>query len=354
MKGKTVIIVCRLDGYANSVRPIKIKEFLEKKKYTVEIYNTYNKNSSESILLKISRKILPKAIKQYLFYLLLKWNGRKLEKIMRQKRPDILICESEPDAYVLTKNLPCVTVYDCPTPFADELYYGGQMSKMIYALHRKMELKIYRHVDHLTFHWASYNAYVKKSYAGKNMFELNWGCTPKPKLAQYKSNPRVVYLGNLDGYWINLPLLSALSKMYPIDVYGGPPPDKKWGLNYCGYAHPDVLTKYQFGLITITKDELRRKGFSAKHLEYISYGLPVLCPDWRNDRRLTDVTIPFNEMNFVAQIHKYAEKGKWTAISKACVRKSKLYSWERQLRALDKIVANQDKEGAKNQGVIAC
>ena len=129
-----------------------------------------------------------------------------------------------------------------------------------------------------------------------------------------------------------------MSRQYPIDVYGGPPPDEKLGLNYLGYAAPDVLEEYQFGLITITDDDLRREGFSAKHLEYVSYGLPVLCPEWRQDHRLAQVTIPFNETNFLAQVRRYSDPDAWQEIHEHSVRTASDLSWERQLRPLDDII----------------
>jgi hypothetical protein len=46
-----------------------------------------------------------------------------------------------------------------------------------------------------------------------------------------------------------------------------------------------VLLSYQAGLITCTRDELRRDGFSAKHLQYLAHGLPVLAPEWRRHPR---------------------------------------------------------------------
>jgi hypothetical protein len=99
-----------------------------------------------------------------------------------------------------------------------------------------------------------------------------------------------------------------------------------------------VLLDYQFGLITITDDDLRRVGFSAKHLEYVSYGLPVLCPEWRQDHRLAGVTIPFNETSFLAQLRRCSDRDVWQEIHEQCVATAADLSWERQLRPLDEIV----------------
>ena len=48
-RNKKVCIICTLDRFANTVRPKKIKEFLEKNGYIVELINTYpNKVKSKS------------------------------------------------------------------------------------------------------------------------------------------------------------------------------------------------------------------------------------------------------------------------------------------------------------------
>ena len=118
-------------------------------------------------------------------------------------------------------------------------------------------------MDFLSFSWESYARYAEKHYgiSGHNLRQLNWGCVPAAERAQFSEPPRVAYIGSLTSRYINLPLLSRLSKLYPhIDVYGGPPPDPSLGLNYLGWAPPTVLQQYQFGLITCTKDEIRRDG----------------------------------------------------------------------------------------------
>src|SRR5205085_3332928 len=142
-----------------------------------------------------------------------------------------------------------------------------------------LEKQLYEHVDGLSFSWESYARYVSKHYgiSGRNFTQLNWGCEPSAERADFASPPRVAYIGSLSSRFIDLPLLSRLTKRYPhIDVYGAPPPDPALGLNFLGYAPPSVLLQYQLGLITCTKDELRREGFSAKHLQYLARGLPVL------------------------------------------------------------------------------
>jgi len=272
----------------------------------------------------------------------MKLRAKILERIIKKEKFDAVICENGLDSYVFTKNLNYLKIYNCPTPGVDERYYSGDLSDYVYLKLRKMELEIYKKTDYLSFHWETYKKYVQKYvYDGKNMFTLNWGCHPKPKekRAEFACPPKIVFLGHLGGYWINLPLLARLTRFYKnIDVYGAPAPAKKYGLNYIGYAHPDILSKYQFGLITITKDRLRRWGFSAKHPEYLSYGLPVLVADWRKNLHLLKGSISYNEKDFLEKIKKYSDKREWQKVSDLAYKQSKKYSWDDVLKPLGKII----------------
>src|SRR5205814_9101370 len=131
---------------------------------------------------------------------------------------------------------------------------------------RGLEMQVFEGVDHLAFHWESYAWYALERYgiSGRNLLTLNFGCTPSTSRAQFADPPRVVYVGNLSAGFNDTLLLSPLAAWYPhIDVYGGPPPDPRLGLNYLGYAPSlDVLGQYQLGLVTCRKDALRRDGFS--------------------------------------------------------------------------------------------
>jgi len=359
-----IAIICILDNFCNRVRALEIKKFLNKENYRVKLINSYYLNRLShgvngskglaskmpslsvpcliSIALKKVNLISRNYLKQYLLIYQMKLRAKTLEKIIKKEKFDAIICESAPDSYVLKKNLRCLKIFDCPTPWVDEFYYSGDLSDNAYRKLRRMELEIYKETEYLSFHWETYKKYVQKFvYNGKNMFTLNWGCHPKPKekKAEFSCPPKIVFMGNLGGYWINLPLLARLTKFYKnIDVYGAPAPPKKYRLNYKGYAHPDVLSKYQFGLITITKDRLRCWGFSAKHLEYLSYGLPVLVPDWRKDLYLLKGSIPYNEENFLEKIKQYDGKREWQKLSDLAYKQSKRYSWDKVLKPLVKII----------------
>jgi hypothetical protein len=343
---KRVCIICSLDRFANSVRPKKIKEFLEKNRYIVELINTYpNKVKSSSTIMigKIRRFFIPRFLRNYLFVLDIKHRAIVLQKEIAKRQPDVLICESEMDSYVLTKPMSCLKIFDCSSPWVDELFYSGDLSNFAYKMLRRLELETYRKSDYVAFHWDNYTNYVKKYiYKGKNFFILNWGCSPREIKAKFKKPPRIVYLGKLDGYWNNIKLLSRLAKICEIDVYGAPEPPKELGLNYKGYAPTtDVLAEYQFGLVTLSNDRLRAHSFSSKQLEYMSYGLPVLTPEWRKDPRLEKYSILYNEKNFLQKIEEYSSKEKWQKISNMCFDKTKEWDWEKVLKPLAEIIESR-------------
>ena len=153
--------------------------------------------------------------------------------------------------------------------------------------------------------------------------------------AAFASPPRVAYIGSLSSRFIDLPLLGRLSALYPhIDVYGGPPPDPALGINYRGWAPPTVLRDYQLGLITCTKDEIRRDGFSAKHLDYISYGLPVLVPAWRRHLDLLRGSVTYEEETFVARIEALSDETAWRAQSEEAYAQAERLTWDKTLSPL--------------------
>jgi hypothetical protein len=228
-------------------------------------------------------------------------------------------------------------LYDCPTPWADELYFEGRLTHRQHQKLRRHEAKIFDGVDHLSFHWETYASYAVIHYgiSGRNLLQLNWGCTPAAERVRFKDPPRIVFLSSLSSNFINLPLLSRLSKLYPIDVYGGPPPDSSLGLNYLGWAPPSVLSDYQIGLITCSKDELRRAGFSAKNLAYIAYGLPVLVPVWRRHMELVRGCIAYDEDTFLSVIEMLSHEPEWQRVSDEAYAQAQELSWERTLQPLD-------------------
>ena len=367
MRENKILIIASLDGFANSVWPINIERYISIKNYKVDILDTLyisRLKTKEGKLVKILPNPSFYAISLYileLFYFLIvmflpmykiyfgyyfitsmmKMREKIISKTIQNNHYDLIICTSQIDSYALINtNKKCKTLFSCPTPFADELYYSKLITENKHQKFRDFEVKIYKSYTYLSFHWHTYADYVKKyyNYEGKNIIKLNKGTEYVTKKALYNEKPKIVYFGRLDGDWINLPLLSKLSKIYLIDVYGLPAPDPKYGLNYKGYATSDILSEYQFGLITITTDNLRREGFSAKHLDYLSYGLPVLIPEWRESAKDLKGTILFNEENFLEKIKYYSRQEQWDIISKEALKQASEMRWEITLKSLDDIL----------------
>jgi hypothetical protein len=256
---------------------------------------------------------------------------------------DLVICETPYDAGVLTRPTSASTLYDCPAPWADEVHYDGRLSRGQYAKLRSLELRLFEGVDRLAFHWESYTRYALEHYgiSGRNLLTLNFGCTPSACRARFADPPRVVYLGNLSASFNDTPLLARLAAIYPhIDVYGGPPPDPGLGLNYLGYAPSlDILCQYQLGLVTCSKDALRREGFSSKHLHYLTYGLPVLVPAWRKHLDLLRGSLPYTEQTFRSVIEETSHQKRWQAASDEAYDQALRLDWEETLRPLQDLLA---------------
>ena len=365
MKKKQAVIVCSMDAFANAVKPKRLSDYLKGRGYHVEIFATnYLSRWGESgpwvklpgvhplqlalfalefvhfFAKKFHWTQLRTLILSAVTLPMMKLRGKLITRRLGQKTYDLMICENGMDeAMIMNKRIAKIQILDPHTPFGEELYYGGALTRRGYRCMVAFEKKIYERVDYLSFQWHTFNDYVKAhKYHGKNMINLGYGTLPKKIHAKFASPPRIVFLGLLEGYWINLPLLRKLCQLYPnLDVYGGP--SDPGGVNYKGYAPTlDVFAEYQFGLVTISDDPIRRHSFSSKHLEYVSYGLPVLTPDWRSDKILDPASIHYNPDTFLDLIAEYSDQVKWEAKHKAALAVAKQISWKKAFKPLDKIV----------------
>jgi len=359
---KRVLLVAQVDGYANGVKPTAVDRYLRDEGHDVEFVNSYYVSRASAKRGSLGNKLPRPGARRLGVYLLeaatvlvRRWPfGRRrlsyylhvadyqlrrslLRSVLRPDDFDVVICEHPQDAGLLTTRTSARTFYDCPDPYADELYDEGKLTKRQHAKFRKLEIDLFETVDGLSFSWESYARYALAHYkiSGSNFRQLNWGCTPVDERARYTAPPRIIYLGSLSSQYINLPLLSRLTKLYPhIDVYGGPEPDPSLELNYKGWAAPTILGEYQFGLITCTKDELRRDGFSAKHLDYISYGLPVLVPVWRRHMELLRGSIPYDEDDFASVVEAFSTEEAWRRKSDEAYAQAEALTWEKTLSPL--------------------
>jgi hypothetical protein len=366
--GKRVLVICQLDQYANGVRPLMIEQFLRKHGHDVRLVDTYYLSRASSSRSSFASKLpnpRPRRAALYateaasrlltrrwgfgrrlLSYHLLVADRRLRSAILASSLPldafDLVICETPYDAGVLTRPTSASTLYDCPTPFADELAFEGRLTDRQHHRLRAWETSLFESVDHLTFFWESYAQYAISSYAisGRNLMTLNYGTEPAPARARFEAPPRIAYIGSLGSRFINLDLLARLSRAYPhIDVFGGPPPNPRLGLHYRGYASAEVLRDYQLGLVTCTDDELRRQGFSAKHPLYLSYGLPVLVPAWRRHLDLLRGSVPYTAQTFPSVIDEMNNQKRWQAVSDEAYDQSRRLDWNETLRPLQDLLA---------------
>jgi hypothetical protein len=360
---KRVLIVCQLDRYANGLLPVEVERFLRRRGHEVRLANTYYLGRASGLSGSLRTKLPPLELKRCALYAVEaasvlfthRWNfGRRRlsyyvlvadwrlrRSILGSSLPlddfDLIICVHPHDAGVLTVGTSACTLYACPTPWADELYFEDRLTERQHQKLRRLETELFEGVDRLAFWWESYADYALDHYgiSGRNLMTLNFGCSPVAERVDFANPPRVVYLGSLSSRFINLPLLSRLAKVYPhIDVYGGPPPDASLGLNYLGWAPPTVLQQYQIGLITCTQDQLRRNGFSAKHLEYLAYGLPVLVPAWRRHMDLLRGSVPYSERTFASVIGTLSNEEEWRRVSDEAYAQAQRLTWDKTLRPL--------------------
>jgi hypothetical protein len=363
---KRVLIACALDGFANGQKPVEIERFLRARGHDVTIENVISQSRASADrkswlnklphpsplrfglwLVELGSRLLTRRWKwgrKHLSYPLIRADLRLrsliLSRSLDPERFDMIVGEHPYVSEFMTVPAETKVLYDCMTPWADELYYEERLTDDQRQRMRRHEAGILDSVDYVSFSWETYAPYTVRHYgiSGRNMLQLNWGCAGMAPRAKFADPPRVVYLGSLSptARFIDLPLLSRLAALYPhIDVYGGPPPDPSLGLNYRGWAPEEVLQQYQLGLITCTKDELRSDGFSAKNLAYIAYGLPVLVPSWRRHMELLRGFVPYDEDTFLEAIERLSDPDEWQRVSDEAYQQAQELTWERTLQPLE-------------------
>jgi hypothetical protein len=262
----------------------------------------------------------------------------KLEVIIKNGHFDAVICVETPSSYVLARELGCLKIFSCESLAADELYFSKNFSNIeqIKKL-RAMELEIFQEADYVVFPWKTTENYVRKYiYDRDNLVTIKYGCYPQNKLASFFYPVSIISMGDLRYYWSNPELFSYLTQISPyvIETYGKKP-SKKYNLNYKGFASsPDILSNYQFGLNTVSKDKFRQNHFSSRIINYLAYGLPVLSPDWMQLSHELKGVIPFNENNFLEIIDKYSQADEWTKISTEAYNQAVELEWQKVLQPL--------------------
>jgi len=373
---RRIAVICQPDEFANAAKPVEIQRFLHERGHDVHVVNTNRLSRSSRWSRALGGKLpgmRPRLLALYatevagvlltrrwafgrshLSYYVLSADHRLRRAILRSSLHldefDLVICEEPYDAGVLTAPTSARTLYDCPCPWADELYFEGRLTARQHAMLRARETTLFEQVDHLAFHWESYARYALEQYgiSGSNLMRLDFGCRPSAHRARFADPPRIVYLGNLSARFNNPELLARLAQQYEhIDVFGGPRPDPRLGLNYLGYSPSiDILKEYQLGLVTCSTDELRQQGFSSKHVNYLAYGLPVLVPDWRRHLDLLAGSLPYNEATFRSVVDAMADESRWKSLSDQAYDQAIRLDWDSTLRPLESIIAGLDQRPA--------
>lgn len=269
-----------------------------------------------------------------------------INRLLLKNKTSLAIVQYPEDMMLVTnKNRPYLTLYDSPTIYFKELELSKNFSPKTINTLKKIESKVYRLSDYVSFHWYTFFDLAKK-YGLKinHPLILNWGCQTQPeKLPTNFSKVKIIHLGKLNSYWVNPNLLHDISSQNPhLHIYSYETPNKTLYPHLHGFKGylptQKHLKNYHFGLITISNDHLRSHGFSAKHLQYFSLGLPVLCPEWRQDKLLKSATIYYNQKNFKSQLKKYSDKKFWLKKHQAALKISQNLKWEKTLLSLLDII----------------
>jgi hypothetical protein len=269
----------------------------------------------------------------------------RLEKIIKREAYDIVICVETLFSQVLTRDIECIKLFSYESPEADELYFSGKdVTLQRFRALRELEVDIIESSDHVIFPWKTSKRYVERYIIKSDNFIVSkFGCYPKIIRVRHRFPPSIVYLGNLRGYWSNKELLSHLTKTSPylVEAYSRYRPERRYGLNYKGYAKSlNVLYDYQFGLNTVSRDLLRREHFSSKIINYLAHGLPVLYPEWEKFPRELGGCLSYNEDNFSEVVGRYGEKEEWDRVSDAAMDQAEKLDWNITLKPLEKIINN--------------
>jgi hypothetical protein len=341
---KIAIVAPYLVG-GGHLRAVAYKNFLQSRNHCVDIVR-FDETLASGIwfLYQRARAFLLSKEPERRF---MKAIADKLESKIKQEKYDAVIGVETLFSYVLTRELGCLKIFSWEAMGAEEIYFEQYVNRSVdldrIRRLREMELEICRKSDYVIFPWETTENFVRKNILdGSNFLTVRYGCYPQIKPVSYFSPPSIVSIGNLKQHWANKELLSLLTSISPyvIDVYGKFKPERKYRLNYKGFASSlNVLYKYQFGLNTVSKDIFRRNHFSSRPLSYLAYGLPVLSPDWMQFSHELKGCLPYNEDNFVDLVGKYSDRNLWEKLSREAHTQARELDWNITLKPLEKMIS---------------
>lgn len=347
---KKVLIIASLDQSANQERALTNQKILQKNYFTVSILDDkklfshfFNINFFiktpifflEYLFQNLTFKL---KLRPYPLWSEMKLRGQILKKIIKKNQPDILICQNPQDLKCLTHlNHKIFTIYDSPTIFFKEIKSENIYSHNDIKKIETTEKKVFKTANLVSFHWQTFFHLAKKNHLQiTHPIIANWSCPETHRQLYVHPKEKIIHIGKLNSQWVNPSLLENLQNQshLPIDIFSYEKPDHRYHhLKYSGYLkNINQLSQYKFGLITISDNELRNNGFSAKHLTYIAHGLPVLCPEWRQDKLLSSATIYYNETNFNQQVKKYSQPQAWLKKHQAALNLKKKLTAQNNLK----------------------
>lgn len=351
-KQKVVYIIASFDKSANEDRARHVVEMLKRGGCRVIIFDSHT-HFSHMVRFKFFRSS-PISFLRYAYKLLLlkigvvsdypmneelKLRGDYIYKHCQKFKPKLIICQNPLDINILTKNTWSKTIYDAPSLFS-ALMDPKKYDKKTITSYSNLENEAFNKSDMVTFHWPVFFRLAKTLH--KNIprsFPANFGCSQTSKRASWSTPAKIIYIGNTNAPWVNPDQLSSLIRQsgYQIDVYGYETPiDSTVRGNFLGFLpNLDTISSYQFGLVTANP---LMENFSSKHLMYFSYGLPVLCPEYRQDVILKPGTIYYKNNNFDEVVQQSSILSTWLSKQKQAVKIAQSLSWEASLQKYGLVV----------------
>ena len=170
---KRVLIVGELDGYANGQKPVEIEQYLRRRGHDVQLANAFYlgraSHAKGSIgsklpapaprklalyLAQLARRLVTRRwrwARRWLSYPLIRADLRLRRKILAKDLPlddfDMIIGEHPADSELVFEPTTPRKLYDCMTPWADELYFEGMLTE---RQHRRLQAREARVMRPLT------------------------------------------------------------------------------------------------------------------------------------------------------------------------------------------------------------
>ena len=185
---REALVVCVPDAFANAVKPQHLIEFLTRRGVRATSFSTLGlgrwrpsgagarlpgPRPSDWLLYALEAVVfvslrLPLPVRRWtrsrFMLAVMGLRARALTRALKGRHDDLVICESNLDVgFVLGDRVAGTQILDLPAPFAEELYFAGELSRRAYERLRDYEVRAYRAADQLSFHWDTYADWVRRT-----------------------------------------------------------------------------------------------------------------------------------------------------------------------------------------------